>query len=207
MYVPKHFSQTDPDQLVQLMREFNFGTLITCVEGVPYASHIPFLISRNESGDIILSGHVAKSNPHWQMFGGDDSLIVFQGPHTYISPSWYETPGVPTWNYAAVHVTGIPQIVSGQDALYDIVIELSEQHEASNPAPWIPDFPDNMLTAIVGFTIRAKRIEGKYKLSQNRSEQDRSRVINELREPYGLNADENQLRIAAMMRIASEQLL
>lgn len=200
MYIPEHFSQPDLDELVRLANDFNFGTLITSDAVAPYASHVPFLIDQDPGGGIILRGHLAKTNPHWRKFGNAESLIVFQGPHTYISPTWYENPGVPTWNYAALHITGLPEIIDDQQAVYDIVIELTEKHEAANPDPWVPDFPETMLSAIVGFSMRASSIEGKYKLSQNRSTQDRSNVIRELKGPFGHNADENQLGVAALMQ-------
>lgn len=206
MYIPDHFAQTDLDELVRLVRDFNFGTLITLHDDTPYASHLPFLISTDAAGDIILRGHLARANPHWKMFGEGESLAVFQGPHCYISPTWYETPGVPTWNYAAVHLMGSPQVVDDRQGLYDIVIQLTEKHEAANPEPWIPDFPDNMLTAIVGFSMTVTRIEGKYKLSQNRPAQDRSRVAQALKTPFGKEADENQTLVAAMMRSAEEHV-
>lgn len=204
MYIPEHFAEADLDELVRLANDFNFGTLITIEGGAPFASHVPFLITRDHGGDIILRGHLARANPHWRLFGNGESLALFQGPHTYISPTWYENPGVPTWNYSAVHITGTPQIIDDQQSLYDIVIELTEKHEAANPNPWVPDFPEAMLSAIVGFSMRASRVEGKRKLSQNRPAQDQSKVIHELKEPFGQNADENQIKIAAMMQAVSE---
>ena len=205
MYIPEHFAEPDLDALVRLASDFNFGTLITNQQGIPYASHLPFLITKDHDGDIILKGHLARANPHWRMFGNGESLALFQGPHTYISPTWYENPGVPTWNYAAVHIMGSPKIIDDQEALNDIVIELTEKHEAANPNPWVPDFPETMLSAIVGFSMRASRVEGKYKLSQNRPGRDRSNVIQELKKPFGQNADENQVKVAAMMQAVSEQ--
>lgn len=207
MYVPKHFAHEERSDLVKLVREFNFGTLVSDVNGAPYATHLPFLISTDENENVVLRGHVAKSNPHWQTLEQGTAMAVFQGPHAYISPTWYNTPGVPTWNYAAVHLSGVPQLVSDQEQLTSIVIALSEQHEAVNPSPWIPDFPADMLSAIVGFTMKIDSIEGKYKLSQNRPAADKIKVIQELRAPFGRTADENQIRIAAMMDAADHNTL
>jgi transcriptional regulator len=106
-----------------------------------------------------------------------------------------------------VHLSGVPQLVSDQEQLYNIVIALSEQHEAANPSPWIPDFPPDMLSAIVGFTMKVDTIEGKYKLSQNRPATDKIQVIRELRAPFGQAADENQSRIAAMMEAVDNNIL
>ncbi|MGI9315895.1 MAG: FMN-binding negative transcriptional regulator [bacterium] len=202
MYVPRHFAEENPEGLVELVRENNFGALVTVIDGAPYATHLPFLISFDDNDGIVLSGHVAKQNPHWKFLEQGRSMAIFQGPHAYISPTWYNTPGVPTWNYAAVHLSGKPNLVTDQSDIYDIVIALSDQHEADNPTPWVPDFSDSMLSAIVGFTMKAELVEGKYKLSQNRPEQDKDRLIDALKSPFGQPPSENQVGIAKLMKAA-----
>jgi transcriptional regulator len=178
MYLPDTFNVRDLAATVQLVRDYGFGTLVTSVDDTPYATHIPFLLDSEEP--LVLCGHVARANPHWRHFSGRRSLAVFQGPHSYVSPAWYEQGGVPTWNYTAVHLYGHIEIVSDHAALARIVDELSDQYERDRDEPWIPDYGEGMLDAIVGFTFRVDEVQAKFKLSQNRSDTDRSRVEAEL---------------------------
>ena len=183
MYLPPHFQQNDLDQLCQIIENHGFGLLVSTVDGVPFASHIPMLLHREEiegEAQLIVYGHVAKANPHWQHLAGNRSLLIFQGPHAYVSPTWYENGGVPTWNYTAIHLYGEATIVDDKHKLSEIIIQLSEQHERSRAEPWIPDFPDSMLNAIVGFSFLVDDIQGKYKLSQNKTKTDQQRVKQQL---------------------------
>src|SRR5437868_7041638 len=105
MYIPAHFREDDPERLHSLIQEYSFGMLVTCEVGRPFASHLPFLLDTGRGPQGTLRAHLARANPQWQSFAsGQEALVIFQGPHAYLSPSWYEThPSVPTWNYAAVH--------------------------------------------------------------------------------------------------------
>ncbi len=142
MYVPNAFRVEDQPTLVAFMRAHSFIALVSTVDGVPFASHIPVVIQ--ESGDtIVITGHLAKANPHWQAFGHGDSLAIFTGPHAYISPTLYEkVENVPTWNYIAVHAYGVPEIATFADhpeRLDAIVAALIAENEASYAQQWADD--------------------------------------------------------------------
>ncbi len=191
MYLPKDFAVEDRESLYGLIRENSFGLLIGQVEGQPFASHLPFMLD----GDVIV-GHMARANPHWQGFADDgEALCVFQGPHAYVSPSWYTVENaVPTWNYAAVHVYGTPEIVDDPQAAYTDQENLVATNESGFAEPWRladrdREFVDGMIRAIVNFRIPIARIEGKFKLSQNRPEADRENVIMTLRDSGDAGAE------------------
>ncbi|MDP2310284.1 MAG: FMN-binding negative transcriptional regulator [Pseudomonadota bacterium] len=166
MYQPAAFRNDDPDVHRAVIDAYPFATLVTAAGGVPYASHLPFLFD----GDAIV-GHLARANPQGRLFeagrGGGEAMVVFNGPHAYVSPRWYASePQVPTWNFVAVHVYGVPELV---DPL-PIVRRLSARFDPD----WRMDeaFVDSLLGAIVGVRIPLTRVEGKLKLSQNRSPAD-----------------------------------
>ena len=179
MYIPASFSETDAATLYQFMRDNNFATLVTAVETQVTATHLPFLV---DAGRGVLRAHLARANVQWQHFDGREALVIFQGPHAYVSPTWYEAhPSVPTWNYTAAHVYGVPHIVSDETLLRRMLRELVEQHERDRRPEWQMHLPEEymhrMMQAIVGFELAITRIEGKFKLSQNRSEADVAGVI------------------------------
>jgi transcriptional regulator len=178
MYIPPHFAESDGDKMKALIEANPFGMLVSAGEGAPVATHLPFLIEVR-GGEVFLTAHMARANPHWKLFDGTrEALAVFQGPHGYISPNWYASPGrVPTWNYVAVHVTGAPRIVDGARAR-EMLARLAAAFE-SGPDAWTMErVPENrieqLLAAIVAFEMPMTRMEGKWKLSQNMSEADRS---------------------------------
>jgi len=176
MYIPKNFNVTDKEEILDFLRANSFGQLISLVEGKLYSSHIPFLLS----DDILtVSCHIAKNNPQWEAIEDQEVLITFQGPHDYVSPSWYGTPGVPTWNYQSVHIYGKPKLVTNTENLNCLVNKLTGIHESASEQPWKPEFKESMLNAIIGIEINVTDIQCKYKLSQNRSEDDRLNVIKE----------------------------
>lgn len=186
MYLPKSFEVTDPDKLAEIMSRFSFATLITATEGVPFATHLPVLHRPQPGAAGVVVGHVARANPQWQHFANQtESLAIFSGPHAYVSPSWYATElAVPTWNYIAVHAYGVPRVIEDEAWLERLLDEMVQRYESARPQPWMNqlpgDFHRNLLKSIVGFEMPITRLEGKFKLSQNRTEQDRSNVINEL---------------------------
>jgi len=185
MYLPEHFKETSPECISTLIDDHPFGILITVPEGVPSVSHLPFLFERSPGSQGRLISHMARSNPQWQHFAaGDEVLAVFHGPHAYVSPSWYSSPGVPTWNYAVVHLRGKPRIIEGESEVEALVEQLTHSHELHMPSPWKPDLSgerrSKLLNMIVGFEIEITSVQGKFKLSQNRSPEDRQRVITEL---------------------------
>lgn len=183
MYIPEAFRETDHTVLRHLMRQNSFATLITHRAGELCASHLPLILdpARGERGT--LRGHMARANPQWRDFKPEaEALAIFQGPHTYISPSWYEThPSVPTWNYVAVHAYGVPRLIEDRAELRKLLQASVELYEGGFEKPWafeLPeDFVQKMMNMIVGFEIPIGRLEGKFKLNQNRSAADRRAVI------------------------------
>ncbi len=187
MYVPKHFAVDDPAKLCALMREFSFATVVSHDGTAPFASHLPILLSGEGSDQMTLSGHMARANPQWHHFKtGAEVLVIFQGPHGYISPSWYESKElVPTWNYVSVHAYGRPSLIEDAERLHGLVNTTVAEYEGSRAQPWRDELPDelriNFLKAIVGFEIPISRMEGKFKLGQNREAKDIRGAISGLR--------------------------
>jgi transcriptional regulator len=183
MYTPKHFEVRDPALLFALMDRFSFATLVSIDDGVPVASHLPFLIAPQRGAHGTLISHMARANTQWQTFTHDQEILtIFQGDHTYISPSWYTPqPAVPTWNYMVVHAYGVPHMID-DDAALDMLARVIDKHEAAFAEPWHMDdaYATKLLRGIVAFEIPITRLEGKFKLSQNRSERDQQQVIEAL---------------------------
>lgn len=204
VYTPKHFDEIDVVRLHTLIRAHNFATLICTQQGEIAVSHLPLLLDAKRG---VLRGHMARANSQWRMFSPDQEvLVIFQGPHHYISPRWYVShPSVPTWNYAVVHAHGPAQIIDSSVELEALVRDLAEHHEAGAAQPWVMALPGEyqakMLAAIVGFEIRITRLEGKFKLSQNRPAADRPLVIEALEQ---LGNDEAR-GVAALMRERQSQ--
>ena len=200
MYIPKAFREDHINTLHKLMREYSFATLITQHEGVPFATHLPFILDAQRGPNGTLLAHMARANPQWHDFASaQDVLVIFQGPHAYISPSWYEVElSVPTWNYAVVHAYGIPRLIEDGEELYQLLKTLIETHEAQFEKPWPFQLPDDylqkMMRGIVGFEIEITRLEGKFKLSQNRTEAEREKVI------AALQKSTDTLAVAELMR-------
>lgn len=178
MYIPKHFEVTDRDVLCAFINENAFGQLVSTVGGRLFSTHMPFLLSDDSTR---LIGHVARLNPQHTELDGQEVLITLQGPHDYISPSWYASAGVPTWNYQAVHVYGRGRVFDDTDALRSVVAALTEKYEAAFERPWQPDYKAAMLSAIVGVEVTISEIQGKFKLSQNRPAQDQRQVVTQLK--------------------------
>ncbi len=173
MYIPSHFRETDLTHLDWLASHDAFGTLISTVDGAPFATHLPVLY-RRVGAEVKLLGHWAKPNPQWRSIEGQRVLFIFHGPHAYISPRWYTNPAqnVPTWNYATAHLYGETKVVHATDELEKIVSALADQYEQGATTPWrLADAADrNRLLGIVGFELRVVDIEVKYKLNQNHVE-------------------------------------
>jgi len=185
MYVPKHFDIADPAWCHALMRAQPFAVMITADDaGVPFATHLPFLLDATRGPHGTLRGHVARPNPHWRYLGaGRPTLVVFAGAHAYVSPSWYTVhPAVPTWNYVAVHATGTGALVEDKAQVRSLLADLVAVYEgAGRPAAWsfesLPaDYLEGMQRGIVAFEIPIAKLEGKAKLSQNRNAEDQART-------------------------------
>lgn len=194
MYIPVDFEVKEKNNIFEFINQYAFATLITTVNEVPFASHIPLLIENKE--DFIISGHLARANEQWHHFKDDKQvLVIFQGPHTYISPSNYENAGVPTWNYTAVHLYGVVSLIENERRLIQIIESLTDKYEKSKLLPWIAEYSEKMLRAIIGFEITVTRIEAKFKLSQNRSEKDRLNIISNL----SSSGDSDAIAVADLM--------
>ena len=202
VYLPPHFTEARPSVLVEHIERYDFGLLVSHGAAGLVASHIPFLIERDRD-KLHLHGHLARPNPQvGDLAQGGEVLAIFSGPHAYISPNWYATgPSVPTWNYVDVHAYGTVSLIEDVDWLRGLVRRLSERHEAHNPVPWrMQDLPEayleGMLKGIVGLDVAITRLEGKYKLSQNRPAADRPLVIAALER----RNDADSLAVARLMR-------
>jgi transcriptional regulator len=180
MYIPKSFSQDDVATLHTLMRQHSFAPMVTFADGQLFASHLPFILDAERG---VLKAHMARANSQWQSFSDQQEvLVIFQGPHAYVTPSWYEpdSTNVPTWNYAVVHAYGLPRMIDDPQAAYHLLRELVDTNEAGFEIPWrLEEFSayEHRLAAIVAFEIEITRLEGKFKLSQNRNATDREHVI------------------------------
>ena len=202
VYLPPAFTETRPAVLIEHIGRHDFGLLVSTGEAGLVASHIPFMVER-DADKLLLHGHLARPNPQvHDLARGGEVLAIFSGPHAYISPSWYASgPSVPTWNYVDVHVYGTVSLVEDADWLRGFLRRLSERHEARNPVPWrMEDLParylESMLKGIIGIEIAVTRLEGKYKLSQNRPAADRPGVIAALE----CQSDADALAVARLMR-------
>jgi len=201
IYVPAAFKQSDRDALHALIESFAFATLVSPDAEDPTITHLPLLLDRTRGANGTLIGHVARGNPQWRkMQERPGVLAIFQGPHAYVSPSWYGVhPSVPTWNYAVVHARGSARLVEDATALEAIVRRLVETYENSRAVPWrmaLPeDYQRGMIGGIVGFEIEIAELTGKFKLSQNRTLADRQKVVSALQAG---SAEEQQ--VGALMR-------
>lgn len=201
MYSPDSFKVTDPATLAAFMRQHSFATIVTHDGAVPHATHMPVLHDPDKGEKGTLVSHMARANPQWQHFeDGREVLVIFTGPHAYVSPAWYVTsPAVPTWNYTAVHAYGIPRLVTDHDQFAAMLQDLIEFYEAPRPDRWQGEMPeefrDRLMKGIVGVEIEITRIEGKFKLSQNRPE-DQPGVIAAL----AASTDQTDREVAALMR-------
>jgi transcriptional regulator len=185
LYVPDSFRESETPRLHDIVERYAFGTLITSTPNGPLVSHVPFILDRSRGELGTLSGHVARANPHARELAAGPALVVFMGPHAYVSPTCYEPrpDNVPTWNYAVVHAAGQPQLVDAA-ATMSILKRLVERYE-SGPESYSVDPADAVLQrvarGVVAFEMPIAELTGKFKLSQNRSAEDRARVVERLR--------------------------
>ena len=192
MYIPRYYKVTNADEIWEFVQSNSFGTIVTVKQGRPIATHLPLQLIKD--GDACyLTGHMAYGNPQWRTFAdSEDVLVMFQGPHAYISSSWYEEENVPTWNYQAVHVCGQASILSKEELKGDLAILLQkyEKHR-KNPVLWdtlSPELVEQQLNGIVGFKIKVQEIQAANKLSQNRNERDYQNIIHKLYEENDFNS-------------------
>lgn len=191
LYVPGSFRESDVAVMQEFMRRYPFATLVSYRDGI-HVSHLPVLLEpqRGPYGTIV--GHLARANAHWRDFNGETGMTcVFHGPHAYISPTWYtERPALPTWNYAVVHAIGTPTVFDDQQRLAEIIDETLGTFEPALRDPLADGYPPEdyrapLLKAIVGFEMPIERLDGKFKLGQNRSAQDQAGIRSALQAQGG----------------------
>jgi transcriptional regulator len=209
MYTPKLFEQKEPVALMELIRSNPFATVVSMSEGLPFINHLPIIAEQDSSGAVTLIGHMARANPQWQHFRprqkngqeiGQEITVVFHGPHTYITPSWYKNPmNVPTWNYAVAHAFGVPKLIEDADGIDSILKRTVQVFEGQEAKPWtynLPtEFKDGLVRAIIGFEIPISRFESKFKMSQNREDEDYKGVLEGLKN----RQDEMSKRVLDLM--------
>jgi len=178
VYIPKQFEVTDKNEIFAFIAENAFGQLISHVDGGLFSTHLPFLLSEDKSKII---GHLAIANPQHADIDGQEVLITLEGAHDYISPTWYSSNGVPTWNYQAVHIYGQCSVFRNEERLQNLVNSLTAKYESAYQEPWHPTYKHSLLSAIIGVEVDINKMQCKYKLSQNRSAQERSQVIAQLK--------------------------
>ncbi|MBD3673697.1 MAG: FMN-binding negative transcriptional regulator [Planctomycetaceae bacterium] len=202
MYRPESFEESDLHKLHDFMEGHSFATLISHHDNTPEASLLPLLLDRKSGPNGTLIGHMARANPQWKHADGQEVLIIFQGPHAYISPSWCDSDkAVPTWNYVAVYCYGTLELETSPDQLRQIVNNYVTTYEKNLDPSWsadqaAPGFLDSLLPAIVGFRIRIDRLEGKWKLNQNHDTDRRRQIIEGLER----SSVPNDLKIANLMK-------
>ena len=183
MYIPKLYREEDRDKILEFLRQNDFATLVTFDGKKPVASHLLMGILE-EDEKLFINGHMSRANPHWKTFeNNSEVLVIFQGAHTYISPTWYNHVNVPTWNYQSVHVYGKPRIINDYDEAYELLKRLVDRYESNSnyQLETLPkDFVEKEIKGIVAFQIEVTRIEANYKLSQNRKDEDYSNIIAQL---------------------------
>jgi transcriptional regulator len=203
MYSPKFNQVADRAILLEAMQTYSFAILFgPQSDTAPVATHLP-LVVKDDGPHGLLEGHFAKANPHWQSLAGRETLVVFPGPHSYVSPTLYTQPlSVPTWNYIAIHACGTLELVEDEPGKEALLKGLIAQHEPAYADRWsaMPDgFRRTMLAGIVGFRILIARIEGKFKISQNRNPQERANV----RAAHAAGTPDQQSLAAWMARFES----
>lgn len=177
MHIPSHFEVTDEKEILSFIEQNSFGQLVSTLNNRLFTTHMPFMLSSDKQK---LLGHIALNNPQHAGLEDREILITLDGPHGYISPSWYSTPGVPTWNYQAVHIYGRCKLFDDSEKLESLLRSLTEKYEAGLAEPWTPDYNPQLLKVIIGLEVSITEVQCKFKLSQNRSDKDRQKVAKNL---------------------------
>lgn len=196
MYIPPAFADEDRDGIHATIRAARLANLVTATAEGLQVTPLPLFLDADDGEHGTLHGHLARANPQWRHFESPgEALAIFTGPHAYVSPRWYAEPNVPTWNYAVAHVYGSGRAIDDAEATGRFVEALAAKFERGVAAPWVPDYDRRLLGGIVGIEIRVRAIEGKVKLSQNRSPADRAGVVAHLR----ASGTDNDVALAALM--------
>jgi transcriptional regulator len=193
MYTPSFNKFPDEQQVVAFMQRYSFATIVTTVDGLPVATHLPFLV-KEKDGKVILQSHFAKANPQWKSITENNSLVIFTEPHAYISPNNYETEkNVPTWNYIAVHAYGKAKLLESVEEKADLLKHTINTFEVDYFKQWqgLPeDYKLKMMNGITAFEIEVTDLQAKKKLSQNRSDKEIENIIQSLEKSDDTNASE-----------------
>jgi len=199
MYIPKLYREEDRAKMLEFLRQNEFATLVAFDGEKPVAGHL--LMEIKEDGEnLFVNGHMSRANSLWKTLEkNQEVLVIFQGSHTYISPTWYNHVNVPTWNYQSVHVYGKPRLITDRDQAYQLLKRLVDRHESNShyKLETLPqDFVEKEIKGIVAFQIEVTKVEANYKLSQNRNDEDYGNIINRLEE----RTDELSHGVAEAMR-------
>jgi transcriptional regulator len=198
MYIPKHFTINNEEDIYEFIEKNSFAALFSQHNGEPYATHLPLLLNKEEG---FLYGHFARPNEQWKDIVNQKVLVIFQGPHCYISPSWYETnQAVPTWNYVAIHAYGQLEFVEDEQEVFESLSDMVNKYEKPDSSYHLENVDENfikgMSKGIVGFKININKIEGKAKLSQNHPAARQELIIEQLES----SDDQKNVRIAQLMK-------
>jgi len=198
MYIPKTNLTTDKTEIIAFMKRFSFATLITSKNNIPTATHLPFIVT-NKGEDIILTSHFAKANEHWQDIEDNPVLVIFTEPHAYISTKNYDKDlNVPTWNYIAIHTYGKGKLITNSEQVYRVLEKTIDNYESKFRQQW-ENFPDDykqkMSKGIMAFEITITDLQAKSKLSQNRTDSEKQKII----ETLAPSKDTNEQLIAEYM--------
>ncbi|PLS04823.1 FMN-binding negative transcriptional regulator [Neobacillus cucumis] len=198
MYIPKHFKINDEGMIYDFMEKYSFATLFSQHKGEPCATHLPLILNKSDNA---LYGHFARPNEQWKDAENQQVLVIFQGPHCYISPSWYETmKAVPTWNYVSIHVYGKLEIIENQKVIFDSLNDMIKKYESpASPYNLIdvdPSFIEGMSKGIVAFRIIITKMEAKAKLSQNHPVERQELIIKQLEN----TSHQDNLQVADLMK-------
>jgi transcriptional regulator len=185
MYIPDIYKNENQEDIIDFLQKNSFGILVNQTNGKLWATHIPLELDTNKNGKQVLYGHISKENPQWESFANNDKILaIFTGPHSYISPSWYDHENVPTWNYIAVHIYGTIKIIEGE-AVIESLKKLVDKYEQNSESPVrVEDLSKKTMMqtrGIVAFEIEIEEIQAKHKLSQNRDEKNYDNIITELK--------------------------
>lgn len=200
MYIPKNNLITDTEEIIAFVKQFSFATIVTAKNNYPTATHLPFIVStRNEK--VILTSHFARANKHWEEIENANNLVIFSEPHAYISPKNYDNPvSVPTWNYISVHAYGQGKLIMDTEKSFAILEETIMAYETGYKQQWdsLPmDYKLKMQKGIVAFEIEVYNLQGKKKLSQNKTQTEQQRIIADLSN----SGNDNDSQIANYMRL------
>jgi len=202
MYIPKHFLATDREEIISFMKKYNFATLVTAENEVPLATHLPFVVESKDN-EIFLSSHFSVANPQVQAIAKSKALVIFSEPHAYISPKFYnKKQNVPTWNYIAVHAYGSAKIISGEENSFALLENMIDSYDTAYKYQWneLPmEYKLKMAKGIVAFEIHVTELQAKNKLSQNKEEDERKRII----EAFHKSENENERTISQYMKSIS----